>query len=354
MSQWKTFEPAPSDRVERCNAANDLWLSYCTALTLSCLRSHDQAAIGELEFQSLRRHQHKHFFEGMKKLALEDCETDAIRCARYHYFSNSLGGRRMEYVEETPHKVWIRYRPPFWICDGTDAPMGSVAALGPEIGRGAFQAWHANNGVKLGNPRLGFCQTQSQCEGDPWEAGYFFEADHDLLPNERYRREVGAWGPKFDPDKAPQLPHLEWPAERTAGALKNFAIGHTASRLVSLYSMFGPVEASSITEHSFRTVLAARWRWLPQKLGIGPVQTPLDAARYFALTSALIGDEVEVREDGDAAIAKVHGQRLWRDEERTLPEIDQAIARAWDASLRLHGWNLRCAMQGNEWRFWAS
>lgn len=352
MSQEIKLSQAPADTVTRCNAANDLWLSYCTALTLSCLRTHGQEAIGELEFKSLRRHQHKHFHEGLKKLALDDCETDAIRCARYHYFSNSLGGRRMEYVEETPKKVWIRYRPPFWICDGTDAPMGSVAALGPEIGRGAFQAWHANNAVMLGNKRLAFVQTHSQCEGDPWEAGYFMEAEQDLRPDQHYQRQIGDWGPKFDPDKAPKLPHLDWPAERQAGALKNFAIGHTASRLLSLYEMYGPVDTAAITEHAFRIVLAARWRWLPSVLGIESISSPQDAARYFALSAMLIGDEVSVTDHGDHATVTQHTNRLWRDEERPLPEVDAAIARAWDATLRLHGWRLRCRQDDKHWRFW--
>lgn len=346
--------PRPTDLAERCDVANDLWLSFCSGLTLSCLRSHGQDAIGELEFRSLRRHQLVHFRRGLAKLELDGAESDAIRCARYHYFSNSLGGRRMEYVEESDSKVWIRYRPPYWICDGTGAPMGSVAALGPEIGRAAFRAWHANNGPLLGNDRLAFVQTQSQCDGDPWEAGYFIEHDTPIPDSQRYRRRPGEWGPAFDPATAPALPHLTWPPERRARALRNFAIGHTTSRLVSLTEMYGIVGAAAITEHAFRTVLTARWRWLPERLGIDPVTSPHDAARFFAMTAALVDDEVEVGDDGDAATVTRRSNAIWRGAPR-LAALDAAIARAWDATLRLHAWDLRCSMtldgDVEHWRF---
>lgn len=338
------IQAMPEDSVVRHNIANDLWLSFCSGLTLSCLRTHGQDAIGELEFLSLRRHQHKHFVDGMRKLGLEREPADALRCAKYHYFSNSLGGRRMQYVEETPNKVWIRYHPPFWICDGTDAPMASIAALGPQIGRGAFRAWHAHNGAMLGNPRLAFVQTQSQCEGDPWEAGYFIEYPEPLEPELVYQRRPGEFSPPFDAEKAPRLPHEDWPEARKAGALKNFAIGHTASRLASLAAMFGTVGAAAITEHAFRTVLAARWQWLPAKLGLERAQTPRDAAIYYAQTAALIGDEVEVEVKGDEAVVYQSSNRLWRGEDPALFEIDDAIARAWSATLPLQAWGLRCSL----------
>lgn len=331
--------------IRRYRIANDLWLSFCTALTLSCLRSHGQEAMGELEFRSLRRHQYKHFHDGMAKLGLEEEPTDALRCAKYHYFSNSLGGRRMEYVEESPTKVWIRYRPPFWICDGTDTLMTSIAALGPPIGRGAFQAWHAHNSVLLGNNRLAFVQTQSQCDGDPWEAGYFIEYPEPIEPELRYQRRPGEWGPEFDPATAPQLPHENWPEARQAGALKNFAVGHTASRLVSLAEMFGEVGAAAIVEHAWRTVLAARWMWLPEQLELNRPQTSLAAATYFARTAELIGDDVEVEADGENARVIRRSRRLWRGEDIALIELEKAMARAWNATLRLQEWRLRCRLE---------
>lgn len=331
--------------IRRYRIANDLWLSFCTALTLSCLRSHGQEAMGELEFRSLRRHQHKHFHDGMSKLGLEAEPTDALRCAKYHYFSNSLGGRRMEYVEESPDKVWIRYRPPFWICDGTDTPMSSIATLGPPIGRGAFQAWHAHNSVLLGNDRLAFVHTQSQCDGDPWEAGYFIEYPQAIEPELRYQRRPGEWGPAFDPGAAPQLPHESWPEARQAGALKNFAVGHTASRLVSLAEMFGEVGAAAIVEHAWRTVLAARWMWLPEQLEMQRPRTPMAAAEYFACTAELIGDEVTVESTPDGARVRRRNMRLWRDENVTLMELEKAMCRAWNATLRLQEWTLHCRLE---------
>lgn len=337
--------PAPADVVERCQVANDLWLSFCSALTLSCLRSHGQDAIGDLEYGSLRRHQLKHFRDGIEKLGLDAEPSDAVRCAKYHYFSNSLGGRRMEYVEESPTKVWIRYRPPFWICDGVDAPMASIAALGPPIGRAAFRAWHAHNGALLGNPRLAFVQTQSQCDGDPWEAGYFIERDRVLEPEETYERRPGEWGPPFDPARAPTLPHTTWPAERLARALRNFAVDHTASRIAVLTATYGIVDAAAITEHAWRVVLLQRSRWLPQALGLDAIDDARTAAVYFARAAALIDDDVEVEPDDGAAIVRHPSARLWRDEPVALPGIEQAIARAWEATLPLHVPGIRVTLE---------
>ena len=328
--------PAPGEAVRLCHAANDLWLSFCSGLTLSCLRTHGQKAIGELEFGSLRRHQLKHFRDGLQKLGLLEEPSDAIRCAKYHFFSNSLGGRRMDYFEESPSKVWILYRPPFWICDGTGAPMASIAALGSAIGQGAFRAWHANNGSLLGNPRLAFVQTHSQTDGDAWEAGYFKEFPEDLPADQTYQRRPGEPMPWFEKAAAPALPHTQWPEERTARALRNFAVGHTVSRMVVLTEMFGIVGAAAIVEHAFRTVLIARWRWLIETLGSEIPQTPGAAAKLFANTASLIDDEIEIEERGEQALVRLKTARMWRGEPVRLPEIDEAIVRAWSAALPLY------------------
>lgn len=332
--------------ARRCRLAYELWTSLWTAVTMSCLRSHGQGAIAELEFRSLRRHQVKHFLAGIAKLGLADEPSDVVRCGRYHYFSNSLGGLPMEYVEELPDRVWVRYRPPFWIGDGVTLPSAGPAALGSAFGTAAFRGWHGNNGALLGNPRLAFVQTQNLADGDPWDAGYFCEVDRDLPPGEAHLRSPGEWGPRFDPDAAPVLPSADWPEARRWRALRNYAVDHTATRFTILSEMFGTLGAAHVVEHGFRMVLAQRWETLASSVGVDGVTSPADAARFVAAVRSLIDDDgvVETRSDG-TAIARFESSRMWRDEEVALADIDHAIARAWSATLPLHHRDLRCRLR---------
>ncbi len=333
----KTF-----DTQTQCRLAYELWTSLWTGVTLACVRSHGQDSITELEFRSLRRHHRKHFLPGMEKLELGNEPTDAVRCGKYHYFSNTLGGLPMEYVEETPNKVWVRYRPPFWIGDGVTQPSAGPAALGSDFGRAAFRGWHSHNGAMIGNPRLAFVQTQNLTDGDPWDAGYFCEFDRDLEPEETYQRRPGEWGPEFDPARAPALPHASWPQERKLRALRNYAVDHTATRFTILSEILGLQAAAAVVEHAFRMVLAQRWLELPAALGIEHIDTPLKAAHYMATTRGLLNEEAEIIENTGEVRVRFSTSRMWRDEPIALPEIDQAIVRAWSGVLPMHSPGLRC------------
>lgn len=341
----------------RYRLAYNFWTSLWTALTLACLRTHGQDIIAELEFRSLRRHHRKHFLPGLEKLGLMDEPTDAIRCGKYHYFSNSLGGLPMEYVEETPHKVWVRYRPPFWIGDGVFQPSAGPAALGSAFGRAAFHGWHAHNGVMLGNPRLAFVQTQNLTDGDPWDAGYFQEFDHDLEPELTYQRRPGEWGPRFDPAAAPKLPFDDWPEARQIRALRNYAVDHTATRFTTLSALIGIKAAAAVVEHGLRMLLAQRWLALPQSLGLERIDSHRAAAGYLAAVRGLIGDEAEIDAGEQETVVRFNASRMWRDEDLPLPEIDQAIARAWSGTLPLQRRGLCCRLlsslsQGDDADVW--
>lgn len=329
--------------VERqCTLAYELWTALFSALVFACLREHDQDLIIELERRAVRRHQHKHFTDGLRKLGLGPELGDVVRCARYHYFSNTLGGLPMHYMEESPKRVWIRYLAPYWMGDGPTQPAAGPSVLGSAFGRAPFLGWHANNGAFLGNDRLVFVQTQGLADGDPWDAGYFTLHDRPLPPGEGYLRRVGEWGPRFDPARAPALPHTDWPAQRRAKALRNYGIDFTASRFSTLVTLVGTAAAARIVEHAYTVVLAQRADSLPSSLGLGPVTTPRAAAEFFAGVATINGDHVEI--DPDAATVRQLTQRLWRDESGPIPEIDAAIARAWSNTLGLHGDGLRCRL----------
>ena len=192
--------------IDKCKTANILYLSMCSALELSTLRAHGQSAAATLMFKMLRRHQLEHFLPGLKKLGIDKDPSDAVKSAKYHYFSNILGGLEVEFMEETPEKAWVRYPPPFAMSDSPFTPSAAVAAYAPEVGHAVFRAWHAHNGVSLGNPRLGFVMTQVAHQGDPCLEGYFKIFDRDLEPDERLQFSPAERGPAFDPSIAHQTP----------------------------------------------------------------------------------------------------------------------------------------------------
>ncbi len=92
----------------KCRLANILYLSVYNALLLTTLREHGQAEVARLKWRIMRSHQRAYFLPGVKKLGLENEATDAIKCGKYHYFSNLLGGMESQYMEENPEKVWVR------------------------------------------------------------------------------------------------------------------------------------------------------------------------------------------------------------------------------------------------------
>ena len=108
---------------------------------------------------------------------------------------------KVEYVYESDRKAWVRYPPPRWIWSGT-----AICGIPSEVSRAMLRGWHANNGVVLGNPRLGFVCTGQTVDGQPGLEGYYKEWDHDLAPDERLQFSPGEHCPAFDPHLAPRLP----------------------------------------------------------------------------------------------------------------------------------------------------
>lgn len=86
-------------------------------------------------------------------------------------------------------------------------------ALG-EVSRAMLRGWHANNGVALGNLKLGFVCTKQSVDGQDGLEGYYCEYDHELDVDQRlvFARHLEA--PPFDPAKAPALPVDSWPRPR--------------------------------------------------------------------------------------------------------------------------------------------
>ena len=132
------------------------------------------ADAAEFVFRVFRRQQQERFLPGLEKLGLSHLPP-AVAAAQYHYLSNWIGGVHVEYMYETDRKAWIRYPPPRWIWRGT-----AICGVPGEVSRAMLRGWHANNGVSLGNPNLGFVCTKQSVDGQDGLEGYYCEYDHPL------------------------------------------------------------------------------------------------------------------------------------------------------------------------------
>jgi hypothetical protein len=106
-----------------------------------------------------------------------------------------------------------------------------------------LRGWHANNGVSLGNPRLGFVCTKQTVEGQDGLEGYYYEYDHALEVDQRlvFARHLEA--PAFDPGKAPALPVASWPKPRLEKAYRNYAMEYVRTAAPVAVQLFGPQDA---------------------------------------------------------------------------------------------------------------
>ena len=134
-------------------AVSRLYNGLMTGLVLTLVAHRHADAARRFVFTHFRRQHLEKFQGGLAKLGL-DTLPHAVACAQYHYFSNALGGAKVEWIPENDRKSWVRYLPPRWIFDGT-----AVCGIPTEMSRAMMRGWHANNGAVLGNLRLGFVCT---------------------------------------------------------------------------------------------------------------------------------------------------------------------------------------------------
>ena len=188
----------PAADAAAYRAVEHIYHSYLTGLILMLASRAGAARAAEVVFRTFRRQQLARFLPGLKKLGLDQL-PHAVACAQYHYLSNQVGGVKVEYVYESDTKAWVRYPPPRWIWSGT-----AICGIPSEVSRAMLRGWHANNGVVLGNPRLGFVCTGQTVDGQPGLEGYYKEWDRDLAPEERLQFSPGERCPPFRADLAPQ------------------------------------------------------------------------------------------------------------------------------------------------------
>lgn len=246
-----------------CGIANKLWGQLWSALHLVTLREKGDDALHALWRRVLASHQSAKYRDGMRKLGIRDDEPPAVAAAKYHYLTNVMGGLGMEYVEESPKKVWIRYVAPMWTYPGV-----SMLAVPTTIRRTAFSSWHPFNGRLMGCPRLGWVATKFITEGDPCDEGYFIEHDHDLQPGEEMRYEVCRHTPECDPARLPQFDEVLWPEARRLKAGRNWSGGYVRSTVETLQRIYGEKATHYMLAEAMRGLAIQFAHGLKKDLGV--------------------------------------------------------------------------------------
>ncbi len=253
----------------------------------------DAAAFG---FRVFRRQQQERCLAGLDKLGLRHLPP-AVAAAQYHYLSNWIGGVHVEYIYESDRKAWIRYPPPRWIWKGT-----AICGVPGEVSRAMLRGWHANNGVALGNLKLGFVCTKQSVDGQDGLEGYYCEYDHPLELDQRlvFARHLEA--PPFDPARAPALPVAQWPKPRLAKAYRNYAMEYVRTAAPVMVQLFGPDDAGHLLHLTGKLIGMQSFDDVARAFSMGRG----DGRSFAAFLRALF----EAQDDGaDAADADAPGTR---------------------------------------------
>lgn len=296
-----------------------------------------------VEYTFMRKHQLTHFIDGATKLGIVDLPHPQL-CAQYHVLSNQLGGLDMAYHDEGD-RAWVFYLPPEAFGGSPLLPTPAVPAVSAQFYIENFRAWHANNGVLLGNPRLRFVATDLIFAGGPYNAGYWEEADHDLSVDERLILKVGEI--KGHPGPPPALGSNVWPQARRDSALRKYNAEYALGGLAHIASFKGLDEASRIAEDSHRNTFLSWAR--PLMFELKPTgNTPQRLAALFRRCFEAIEDEFTEETSGESVLLHHTRTRLkvpqyqWNTPPR---KIEEAFARAWSVISRAVGDEVRVSVE---------
>jgi hypothetical protein len=328
--------------ARRSTTIAGLWALQYAALQLTLLREKGEPALTEFKYRILHMHHKAHFVDGLRKLGIARDLPPAVIAGRYHYLSNQVGGLGMEYVEESPRKVWIRYLAPSW-----GFPGAGLFAVPARSARAVFAGWHAHNGASLGCPRLGFVLTKLYQEGEPYDEGYFEEHDRDLAPDERLQCRPVTASPGFDPARAPRLDPAAWPDERRHRANRNFARGYVEDGIRTLLEMLGVHAACGLVAQALRAVAIQSAHELRETLGVHDAGAR-GLARLLASLAELAGEEPVVREEAAGRFVIERTPRVLAGGGVPV-EVHRALFAFPETCARLQGARVRLTPAGDAW-----
>ena len=302
-----------SPNIPAIAAQAELHHQYLLGLELMVATREGPEVVGDWMFRLFRRQHEDKFLSSFHKLGLDGL-PDAVACAKYHVLSNGVGGVAVEYMEESDTKAWVRFRYPRWMYDGA-----VICGVPVEASRGFLRGWYGQNGVSLGNPRLGFVCVSEDMTGQFGLCGYFREYDHDLTEDERLVFAPDERPPPFDPAKQPEPPAGEWSEERLAKANRNYAVEYIRNGVRELVNVLGRERALELCRLAARLTGLQHYRRMAEAVG-GVDGGPADAAQFLAAMFAGMGDACEVSAGTSSVTIRHHGLRIVRD----LPEDEAA------------------------------
>lgn len=314
-----TLEAAEASPLRAWRGVADLYHSMFTGLILTLVSRRGTADAAEFVFRVFRRQQQERFVAGLAKLGLDHLPP-AVAAAQYHYLSNWIGGVHVEYIYETDRKAWIRYPPPRWIWRGT-----AICGVPGEVSKATLRGWHANNGVALGNLRLGFVCTKQSVDGQDGLEGYYYEADDVLEPDQRLQFARHLEAPLFDPAAAPALPVESWPKSRLEKAHRNYAMEYVRTAAPIAVQLLGPLDGGYLLHLTGKLIGMQCYDDLAPALGT----TGRDAAGFAALLRALLaaqGDDGELYDIGGGYEVRQSGWRLMGDVADAHPACVRVLA----------------------------
>lgn len=322
------MDASAAERGGRAVAA--LYHRFFTGLILTVASRRGAQDIGELMFRAFRHQHHEKFLPGLEKLGLKGL-PDAVACAGYHYLSNRIGGVSVEFMRESDRKAWVRFIPPRWVYEGP-----AICGVPSEASRGMLRGWYAQNGVSLGNPRLGFVCTMQTPDGQPGLAGYFLEYDRDLAPEERLRFAPGEEPPPFDPEAAPKLDLGLWTKERLAKANRNYAMEYIRTMLPRMAELFGPADAAALGNVAGKLIGMQHYAETAAILGMAEGGGAAGFARWLCAMAEGQGDAAEWSQEGDAVLVRQRGWRLMSGLGALPASVFDAWNGLWQGALSVH------------------
>ena len=277
---------------QRWRSVADLYHAFFTGLILTVVTRRGSADAAEFVFRVFRRQQQERFLPGLEKLGLSRLPP-AVAAAQYHYLSNWIGGVSVEYMYESDRKAWIRYPPPRWIWRGT-----AICGVPGEVSRAMLRGWHANNGVALGNPNLGFVCTKQSVDGQDGLEGYYCEYDHPLEIDQRLQFARYLEAPLFDPATAPALPVASWPKPRLEKAYRNYAMEYVRTAAPVMVQLFGPEDAGHLLHLTGKLIGMQYFDEIARGLGAGKGTAKGTARGTLRDFAAFLCGLLEAQDDG--------------------------------------------------------
>ena len=303
-----------SEAIPGIRAQATLHHAWLLGLQLTVSTRETPQIVGDWMFRLFRRQHEAKFLSSFDKLGLSKL-PHAVACARYHVLSNNVGGVGVEYAEESDRKAWVRFRYPRWMYAGP-----TICGVPVEVSRGFLNGWYAQNGVSLGNPRLGFVCVSEDMTGQFGLCGYFVEEARELAEDERLRFAPEELAPDFTRHEQPSLPADDWSEARLEKANRNYAMEYLRNGLSALAGVVGEARAAEHARHAARLIGLQYQAEIAQVLGT--VDGDLDGAvSWLVGMFEGMGDAVDVSGDGERRELHHRGLRIVRDLPRAEAEL---------------------------------